>query len=157
MLSSPRPSIGRHSRREFTPPRKRNISHMDQRVQQVKSLIESSFHRELSVSEMARLVDLSVSHLQHLFKNEMGQSPAHYVQELRLSRAKELLESSSLTVKQIMLHIGTKDRSNFERRFKQTYKLTPVQYRKVAGLHTTEAWPTMEPDRLKSQAMNTNG
>jgi len=110
---------------------------MDQRVQQVKTLIESSFHRELSVSEMARSVDLSVSHLQHLFKNEMGQSPAHYVQELRLSRAKELLESSSLTVKQIMLHIGTKDRSNFERRFKQTYKLTPVQYRKVAGLHTT--------------------
>jgi len=117
---------------------------MDQRVQQVKTLIESSFHRELSVSEMARFVDLSVSHLQHLFKNEMGQSPAHYVQELRLSRAKELLESSSLTVKQIMLHIGTKDRSNFERRFKQTYKLTPVQYRKVAGLHTTGTWQTIQ-------------
>jgi transcriptional regulator GlxA family with amidase domain len=117
---------------------------MDQRVQRVKTLIESSFHREIPVSEMARFVDLSVSHLQHLFKNEIGQSPAHYVQVLRLSRAKELLESSSLTVKQIMLRVGTKDRSNFERRFKQTYKLTPVQYRKVAGLNTTEALQTME-------------
>jgi transcriptional regulator GlxA family with amidase domain len=128
---------------------KKEICDMDQRVQQVKTLIESSFHRELSVTQMARFVDLSVSHLQHLFKNEVGQSPAQYVQELRLSRAKELLESSSLTVKQIMLHIGTKDRSNFERRFKQTYKLTPVQYRKVAGLHPTETWQPME--------MNTSG
>jgi len=137
MLSSPRPQYRPTLPPRFTPPQKRNNCDMDQRVQQVKTLIESSFHRELSVSEMARFVDLSVSHLQHLFKNEMGQSPAHYVQELRLSRAKELLESSSLTVKQIMLHIGTKDRSNFERRFKQIYKLTPVQYRKVAGLRFT--------------------
>ena len=79
---------------------------------------------------MARLVDLSVSHLQHLFKNEMGQSPAHYVQDLRLMRARDLLERSSLSIKQIMIRIGTNDRSNFERQFKRAYKLTPVQYRK---------------------------
>lgn len=116
---------------------------MDQRVQRVKDLIESNLDRELTVSEMARFVDLSVSHLQHLFKNETGQSPAHYVQTLRLKRARELLESSSLSIKQIMIRIGTKDRSNFERRFKRAYKLTPVQYRKVARLHTTKTWQTM--------------
>ena len=107
---------------------------MDQRVQRVKTLIESGIDRELSVSEMARFVDLSVSHLQHLFKNEMGQSPAQYVQELRLMRARDLLERSSLSIKEIMFRVGAKDRSNFERRFKQAYKLTPVQYRKAAGL-----------------------
>ena len=105
---------------------------MDQRVERVKTLIENNFDRDLSVSEMARFVNLSVSHLQHLFKNEIGLSPAHYVQTLRLKKATELLESSSLSIKQIMIRIGTKDRSNFERRFKQAYKLTPVQYRKVA-------------------------
>jgi len=71
----------------------------------------------------------------------MGQSPAHYVQELRLMRARDLLERSSLSIKQIMIRIGTKDRSNFERRFKRAYKLTPVQYRKAADLHTT-TWKT---------------
>ncbi|HKU76367.1 MAG TPA: helix-turn-helix domain-containing protein [Pyrinomonadaceae bacterium] len=110
---------------------------MDQRVQRVITLIESSFDRELSVSEMARSVDLSVSHLQHLFKKDMGQSPAHYVQALRLKRARELLESSSLSIKQIMIRIGTKDRSNFERRFKRAYKLTPVQYRKEYAIAET--------------------
>jgi Transcriptional regulator containing an amidase domain and an AraC-type DNA-binding HTH domain len=117
---------------------------MDQRVQRVKTMIESSFDRELSVREMARFVDISVSHLQHLFKHEMAQTPAHYVQALRLNRAKELLESSSLNIKQIMIRIGAKDRSNFERRFKQAYRLTPVQYRKVAGLHTTKTWQTLQ-------------
>ena len=117
---------------------------MDERVQRVKTLIESNFDRELSVSEMARFVDLSVSHLQHLFKNEMGQSPAHYVQELRLMRARDLLEGSSLSIKQIMFRIGAKDRSNFERRFKRAYKLTPVQFRKAAGL-MTRTWQTDVP------------
>lgn len=112
---------------------------MDQRVQRVKALIESSIDRDLTVSEMARFVNLSVSHLQHLFKHEMGQSPAQYVQELRLMRAKDLLENSSLSIKQIMFRVGAKDRSNFERRFKQAYKLTPVQYRKVASLTTSMA------------------
>ena len=110
---------------------------MDQRVQRVKALIDSSIDRELTVSEMARFVNLSVSHLQHLFKNEMGQSPAQYVQELRLQRARDLLESSSLSIKQIMFRIGAKDRSNFERRFKQAYKLTPVQYRKLQAFTTS--------------------
>lgn len=108
---------------------------MDERVQRVKTLIESSFNREITVSEMARFVDLSVSHLQHLFKDELGQSPAQYVQELRLMRARDLLENSSLSIKQIMFRVGAKDRSNFERRFKRAYKLTPVQFRKVAVLH----------------------
>ena len=116
---------------------------MDQRVQRVKTLIENNFDRELTVSEMARFVDLSVSHLQHLFKTDMGQSPAHYVQALRLKLAKELLETSSLSIKQIMFRIGAKDRSNFERRFKQAYRLTPVQYRRTTGLHTTEPWQPM--------------
>ena len=120
---------------------------MDQRVQRVKTLIESSLDRELTVSEMARFVELSVSHLQHLFKNEIGQSPGHYVQTLRLNQARELLESSSLSIKQIMFRIGTKDRSNFERRFKQAYKLTPVQYRKVATLHATETWQSMQSQK----------
>jgi transcriptional regulator GlxA family with amidase domain len=110
---------------------------MDQRVQRVKTLIESNFDRDLSVSEMARFVDLSVSHLQHLFKSDLEQSPAQYVQALRLERARELLETSSLSVKQILIRIGVKDRSNFERRFKHVYKLTPVQYRRMTGLHAT--------------------
>ena len=116
---------------------------MDQRVLRVKTLIETNFDREISVGEMARAVDLSISHLQHLFKNEMGQSPAHYVQALRLNRARYLLESSSLSIKQIMIRIGAKDRSNFERRFKQAYKTTPVQYRKMAAPQTTNTWQTM--------------
>lgn len=112
-------------------------------MQRVKTLIESSFNRDLSVSEMARFVDLSVSHLQHLFKNDLDQSPAQYVQALRLERARELLETSSLSVKQILIRIGVKDRSNFERRFKLVYKLTPVQYRRMTGLHTTQNQWTM--------------
>lgn len=112
----------------------RDICRMDERVQRVKTLIESSFDRDLSVTEMARSVDLSVSHLQHLFKSEVGQSPAQYVQELRLMRARDLLESSSLSIKQILFRIGAKDRSSFERRFKRAYKLTPVQFRRVATL-----------------------
>jgi AraC-like DNA-binding protein len=46
-----------------------------------------------------------------------------------MERAKEHLEFSFMSVKQIMVSIGVRDRSHFEREFKKAYGLTPTQYR----------------------------
>jgi transcriptional regulator GlxA family with amidase domain len=44
-------------------------------------------------------------------------------------RAKELLERSLLSVKQVMAAVGITDRSHFDREFKKAYGLPPAQYR----------------------------
>ncbi len=102
---------------------------MDQRLQIVIALMKEELHRDISLHELASSVNLSLSRLHHLFKAETGTTPAHYLRFLRMERAKELLEFTFMSVKQIMVSVGVQDRSHFEREFKRMYGLTPTQHR----------------------------
>jgi transcriptional regulator GlxA family with amidase domain len=102
---------------------------MDSRLQIVIKLMQDQCHREISLSDLASSVDLSLSRLHHLFKAEVGTTPAHYLHSLRMERAEELLKLSHLNVKQILVRVGMNDRSHFDRDFKKIYGLTPMQYR----------------------------
>lgn len=84
---------------------------------------------ELSLSEFAQQVNLSVWRLCHIFKSDVGMPPIRYLRLLRMERAKDLLESSFLSVKEIAFQVGLNDESHFVRDFKSTYGYTPALYR----------------------------
>lgn len=67
----------------------------------MKDLFLSDLSHHWKVAEMAEKVNVSVSHLNRLFKAEFNLSPMQYLQELRLERAADLLKSSFLSIKQI--------------------------------------------------------
>jgi len=102
---------------------------MDPRVRNVISLINQDITRELSVSEMARFVNLSPTQFRRMFKAETGLPPAQYFKRVKLQAAKELLEHSYLRVKEIAYRVGFRDESHFVRDFKRAYGLTPAQHR----------------------------
>ena len=84
---------------------------------------------ELSLSEFAQSVNLSVWRLCHIFKSDVGMPPMRYLRLLRMERAKDLLESSFLSVKEIAYRVGLNDESHFVRDFKSTYGSSPACYR----------------------------
>src|SRR5687768_10665856 len=84
---------------------------------------------ELSLSEFAQSVNLSVWRLCHVFKSDVGMPPMRFLRVLRMERAKDLLESSFLSVKEIGFRVGLTDESHFVRDFKATYGLSPACYR----------------------------
>ena len=84
---------------------------------------------EISLSELAQSVNLSVWRLCHVFKSDVGMPPIRYLRLLRMERAKDLLESSFLSVKEIGFRVGLTDESHFVRDFKSTYGLSPSCYR----------------------------
>jgi len=84
---------------------------------------------ELSLSEFAQSVNLSVWRLCHIFKSDVGMPPMRYLRLLRMERAKDLLESSFLSVKEIAYRVGLNDESHFVRDFKATYGSSPACYR----------------------------
>jgi AraC-like DNA-binding protein len=84
---------------------------------------------ELSLSEFAQSVNLSVWRLCHIFKSDVGMPPIRYLRLLRMERAKDLLESSFLSVKEIAYQVGLNDESHFVRDFKSTYGFSPALYR----------------------------
>lgn len=84
---------------------------------------------ELSLGEFAQSVNLSVWRLCHIFKSDVGMPPIRFLRQLRMERAKDLLESSFLSVKEIAFQVGLNDESHFVRDFKATYGYSPALYR----------------------------
>ena len=103
---------------------------MDFRINNLLASIDSNCARPFCITSLAQQVNLSASRCHSLFKNNVGISPLKYVQNLRLERACSLLETSFLTIKEIMHVVGINDRSYFGRTFKKAYGLTPIAYRK---------------------------
>ena len=94
---------------------------------------------ELSLSEFAHSVNLSVWRLCHIFKSDVGMPPIRYLRLLRMERARALLESSFLSVKEIAYQVGLNDESHFVRDFKSTYGFSPALYRTHFKNNHTEA------------------
>ena len=91
---------------------------------------------ELSLGAFAQSVNLSVWRLCHIFKSDVGMPPIRYLRLLRMERAKGLLESSFLSVKEIAFQVGLNDESHFVRDFKSTYGFSPALYRSHFKSHS---------------------
>src|SRR5215204_1141036 len=102
---------------------------MDQRVRTAIALAEECLHKGWSPAKLGELVNLSPSRLHQLFKDETGVPPARYLRQLRMQRARELLETTHPSVKQVMAGVGVSDESHFVRDFKKSCGLTPARYR----------------------------
>ena len=102
---------------------------MDKRVEKIIQMMREDIRGELSLGEFAQSVNLSVWRLCHIFKSDVGMPPIRYWRLLRMERAKDLLESSFLSVKEIAYQVGLNDESHFVRDFKSTYGYSPALYR----------------------------
>jgi len=102
---------------------------VDKRVEKIIQMMREDVRGELSLGEFAQSVNLSVWRLCHIFKSDVGMPPIRYLRLLRMERAKNLLESGFLSVKEIAFQVGLNDESHFVRDFKSTYGFSPALYR----------------------------
>jgi transcriptional regulator GlxA family with amidase domain len=102
---------------------------VDQRVEKILQVMRDDLRGELSLPGLAQSVNLSVWRLSHIFRAEVGMPPIQYLKVLRIEKAKHLLETSFLSVKEITHIVGLKDESHFVRDFKKTYGVSPTPYR----------------------------
>lgn len=112
---------------------------MDSRVQKVQQIMRDNLDRELPLVELAQYVNLSPWRLCHLFRADTGMPPIKYLRQLRLEAAKQLLEVSFLSVKEITYKVGINDESHFVRDFKRMYGMPPTVYRMVFTEQTGES------------------
>lgn len=103
---------------------------MDGRIFTLQKNLSERLSHAWTVREMARCFDLSIPHLQKLFKTQVGIPPISYLRESRLERARELLQTTFMQVKQIGIQTGMPNDSHFTRDFKKRYGMTPTNYRK---------------------------
>ena len=91
---------------------------------------EKNLDKDLSLSEVATLVNMSDSAFSHFFKKRTGISYINYVNNLRIARACTLLSDTTLSASEICYDCGFNNKSNFIRIFRKRKNMTPIEYRK---------------------------
>jgi AraC-like DNA-binding protein len=100
-------------------------------VRTVKRLLDQEFHARWTLRQLADRVGLAPSYLAELFANHLGQPPHRYLNERRIDRARQLLDSTDLTVTAIASTLGFSSSQHFARAFRQLTDTTPTAYRRI--------------------------
>lgn len=105
---------------------------MDRRIYHIIEELPEKLDYPWTIKTMAEEVEMSVSHFQRLFKEQIGIAPMIYLKDLRLEKARELLEDETnfLQIQEIRNKVGMPHESHFTRDFKKKFGLTPTEYRK---------------------------
>lgn len=98
-------------------------------VRRAREHVLSHYTHPFTQEELAREVGLSREHLARCFKAAYGQSPGRFCAELRLQRAKDLLQISQASIEQIALQCGYLDPNTFSRAFKAKFGHSPARFR----------------------------
>ncbi|HEY6081348.1 MAG TPA: helix-turn-helix domain-containing protein [Polyangiaceae bacterium] len=105
----------------------------DPLIAQCQDWIAQRPNVEAPVASMVRLSGLPERTFKRRFRKAAGMSPLEYVQAIRLEEAKNLLETSELTLELLAERVGYEDASFFSRLFRRSVGLTPAQYRRRFG------------------------
>ena len=98
-------------------------------VARAQTYIQENYHKDLSLDEVSRQMDLSPYYFSKLFKEVTGTNFVEYVTSIRIRRAKELLREGGWSMKQICQEIGYSDPNYFSRIFKKWTGQTPTEFK----------------------------
>lgn len=95
----------------------------------VRHVVEQNYASPVTLEELAYLSGRSLSSFKRDFQRIYNVSPATWIREKRLSKAKELLESTQMSVSEICYSLGFENVSHFSRIFKDYNGGAPTSYR----------------------------
>ena len=96
--------------------------------------INENFTEDIKIEQLAEMEHYNPSYYSEWFKKNMGVSPKDYIQNLRVTKAKELLLDTDYTITQIGQIVGYKHSPSFTRVFKEQTGYSPVEYRKTSKI-----------------------
>lgn len=94
-----------------------------------KEYMELHFNEGITVADVANYVNIERTHFSKKFSKTMGESPFIYLQRLRLSKSKELLKHTSLTITEVAYSVGFQNLFSFSKFFKKSYGISPREFK----------------------------
>lgn len=98
-------------------------------TEQCKEYIRKYYHQKIYISDIAKALGISESHLSRIFKKETGESIQKYSMHMRIERAENLLKYSEASLTEISEYLCFSSQSHFGKVFKVYKNMTPKQYR----------------------------
>lgn len=98
---------------------------LDLRIRNVVEYIDSRLDQPLVVSQLASVACISATQFKKAFREQMGQTPARYITQLRMEKARALIIHTDMPMQRVAEAVGYQDFSAFSRRFSQFFGLPP--------------------------------
>lgn len=103
--------------------------HSDDKIRKTEEYLQAHFDRDVSIDSLADRIGMSPRNFIRRFKAATGRVPSAYIQTLRVSEAKELLEEGAASIQDVCSRIGYADLAFFRNLFKRHTGMTPAEYR----------------------------
>lgn len=103
------------------------------KMKQIAEYICNHLDQNLTVEQLAEQVGLNPHYFIKVFQNFFQETPVHFVLNRREQAARQLLEYSDMSIKQIGLSIGFTNQNYFSEFFKKRSGYSPSEYRKLKG------------------------
>jgi len=110
-----------------------SIDTMKSELRNTIAYIEGHFHEDISLHDIAGSVHMSESNFSRLFKKQTGVSFVEYVTQLRMEKAKEMLQRPDEKIYEVALAVGYQDSRYFSQIFRKYTGDTPSEFRKRLG------------------------
>lgn len=103
---------------------------LNENVKMLKDYISNNYMKDISLADVAEYLNLHPSYVGQIFKKETGDTFLHYINHLRIEKAKELLiEMNNISLEKIAKCVGYDNRRTFYKVFRRYVGQTPGQYR----------------------------
>lgn len=103
--------------------------HEDEPIRKAQEFIEQNVTEKISVEELASRFAIGTRHFARRFKKATNNTPAEYIQRVKIEAAKKQLEDTRKNVNEVMYDIGYIDVKTFRTVFKKITGLSPIDYR----------------------------
>lgn len=129
----------------------RNSDRCTDKLLTIASSLRQSFRDYPDFSMLAKKHGMSLRTLFRYWSNYFGQSPAQFVQELKVTEAARLLRETSMPIAAIAASVSLGDASYFSKIFRKHFNMTPGEYRKAQEARVLPEQadaPPAKPDRV---------
>lgn len=99
-----------------------------ERIETAVRYINQHYASPITIADLARCADLSITYFEAEFKRVMGCSPVEYINSVRINRSIELLLKGGYTISEIAEKVGFADVFYFSRVFKRIKGVSPTNY-----------------------------
>lgn len=101
-----------------------------QKIQQAVLYIRENYDKELNMAVVSNYISMNYSLFSYAFKQYTGTNFVNFLKDIRMEKAKELLENTDLRIVEISQRIGYENEKHFMKTFKLTCGVSPTEYRK---------------------------
>lgn len=95
----------------------------------IKGIVDREYMKDISLNYVAKKVNLAPAYVSYIFKKQAGITLVKYITDVKMEKARILLEEDELKIVQIGRACGYENQSYFNRLFKNYFGVTPKQYK----------------------------